>query len=141
MKIIPLSYRIVIDTNIWISIAFGGKIIEQVFKVVVNENIVIFICKELLDEINDTLRKPKIAKYVSHERSISTIDLIRDSTQEVQLHHYTLKICRDPKDDYLLALGIQVNADYLITGDKDLLELNQVSNLKIIKLVDFINLL
>jgi|JI7StandDraft_1071085.scaffolds.fasta_scaffold31187_2 putative PIN family toxin of toxin-antitoxin system len=133
------SYNIIIDTNIWISIAFGGKIIEQVFKVVFNNNINIFVCPELLSEVRNTLKKPKIAKYISEERATSTLLIIEASTQKVQLHNYSLKVCRDPKDDYLLALGIQVNADYLITGDKDLLELNQVSNLKIIKLIDFVN--
>jgi predicted nucleic acid-binding protein len=48
-----------------------------------------------------------------------------------------LQVCRDKKDDYLLNLAIDSSADFLISGDKDLLILNQVDKTKVIKLVDF----
>jgi putative PIN family toxin of toxin-antitoxin system len=46
-------------------------------------------------------------------------------------------LCRDSKDNYLLSLAINSNADYLITGDNDLLILEGISNTKIIKYIDF----
>ena len=45
-----------------------------------------------------------------------------------------VKICRDPKDDFLLSLALDSKAEYLITGDKDLLELEKVGTTKIITL-------
>jgi len=41
------------------------------------------------------------------------------------------------KDNYLLSLAIDSNADFLITGDNDLLLLNSIENTKIIKFIDF----
>jgi predicted nucleic acid-binding protein len=46
-------------------------------------------------------------------------------------------LCRDPKDDYLLSLSIASEAHFLITGDADLLELQQIHNTIIIKYTDF----
>lgn len=48
-----------------------------------------------------------------------------------------IKICRDPKDDFILSLCKDGNADYLITGDKDLLVLNPFENTKIMTITDF----
>jgi predicted nucleic acid-binding protein len=48
-----------------------------------------------------------------------------------------IALCRDPEDDYLLALAHDSNADFLITGDKDLLVLKKINNADIINYSDF----
>ena len=45
--------------------------------------------------------------------------------------------CKDKKDNFLLDLSFEANADYLITRDKDLLELNPFKDTKIIAPVEF----
>jgi putative PIN family toxin of toxin-antitoxin system len=49
-----------------------------------------------------------------------------------------IKKCRDPKDDFLLSLAVDSKADYLLTGDNDLLDLKRVGKTKIITFTDFI---
>jgi len=46
--------------------------------------------------------------------------------------------CRDQKDNFLLNLAIDSNADYLVTSDSDLLTLNHIKKTKIITWNDFI---
>ena len=46
-------------------------------------------------------------------------------------------ICRDPKDNFLLGLIRVSQPSYLVTGDKDLLELNPFEGTQIIPVVDF----
>jgi uncharacterized protein len=48
---------------------------------------------------------------------------------------------RDPKDDYLLAYALVGAADYLVTGDRDLLALGQVGGLRIVSPADFLRIL
>jgi hypothetical protein len=50
-------------------------------------------------------------------------------------------ICRDSKDNFLLSLSFIGNADYLVTGDKDLLELKEYKGTKIITPNEFDKLL
>jgi hypothetical protein len=45
-----------------------------------------------------------------------------------------IKRCRDPKDNFLLSLAVDSGADYLATGDKDLLEIRKVGKTMIISL-------
>jgi uncharacterized protein len=47
--------------------------------------------------------------------------------------------CRDYKDNFLLNLAIDSKADYLITGDEDLLVIKKIKKTKIILWADFIN--
>ena len=47
------------------------------------------------------------------------------------------QICRDPKDDFLLALSKKSKADYLITGDKDLLEIGIYARTEILTVNKF----
>ena len=50
----------------------------------------------------------------------------------------TITICRDPKDNFLLALAKDAGADYLITRDEDLLTIKQFEKTIILTLEDFI---
>jgi putative PIN family toxin of toxin-antitoxin system len=47
-------------------------------------------------------------------------------------------VCRDPKDNFLLSLSIDGNAGFLLTGDKDLLELAKFGETEIITISDFL---
>ena len=50
-------------------------------------------------------------------------------------------LCRDSKDNFLLSLAIDGKVDFLVTGDKDLLVLEQVKKTKIITITDLFNFL
>jgi uncharacterized protein len=53
----------------------------------------------------------------------------------------TIDAYRDSKDNFLLELAVSSNANYLITGDKDLLELNPFRNTLILTPAEFDNIL
>ena len=46
-------------------------------------------------------------------------------------------ICRDPDDDAILACALEAKADYLVTGDVDLLELRAFKGMRIVTPRDF----
>ncbi|WP_281163572.1 putative toxin-antitoxin system toxin component, PIN family [Psychroflexus tropicus] len=49
-----------------------------------------------------------------------------------------MKLCRDPKDNFLLNLLVDSKADYLITGDDDLLVLDKMERTQIMTFTEFI---
>jgi len=49
-----------------------------------------------------------------------------------------IEICRDPKDNFLLSLSVDGNADFILTGDKDLLELTTFEGTKIVSITAFL---
>ena len=88
-------------------------------------------CPEILAEYNTVIKRPKLKKYVRPERVQETLELIARTTEE---HYLTITVegSRDAKDNYLLALAEIVPLDYLITGDRDLLVLEQWQQTRII---------
>jgi predicted nucleic acid-binding protein len=61
-------------------------------------------------------------------QAVLEVALQPDSLQ-TELINYS----RDPKDDYLIAYALIYQADYLVTGDKDLLVLGKVEELEIVR--------
>ena len=74
--------------------------------------------------------------YFSREEIATLIDLIEEYGEIVTVKS-KVDICRDKEDDFLLSLAKDGKADYLITGDKDLLTIEKFEKTKIVKLTDF----
>jgi putative PIN family toxin of toxin-antitoxin system len=80
----------------------------------------------LLDELRDVLEYPKIRTRLD-ARGVDVarfLDLLRFFVTIVPTDAATAPSVRDPDDRELLAARTAGNADWLITGDQDLLVLN-----------------
>jgi len=117
------KYRIIIDTNLWISLLIGKRMSE--LRSLCNSDMIdVYICDELIEEFIKISSQQKIRKYVTEERVIQTIDLVKASCIFTYIEKNVVSSdLRDAKDLYLLSLAETVNADFILTGDKDLLTL------------------
>ena len=126
--------RIVIDANIWIS-----SLLKPAFRVRV-EDIYgkhrLLFSEQLFRELDDAVRKPYPAKRIFQAEYEELTALLRTDAELIDVRS-TVYICRDPKDNFLLALAKDGNADYLITGDTDVLVLKEFEQTKIVSLSDF----
>jgi len=132
------SDRIIVDTNIWISFLIG-KHLKGLHQLIASEKIEIITCEEQVVELSEVFRKPKIRKFFNPNQIKEFFDLLEDCAQVVDIKTNS-KLCQDPKDNYLLSLSIDSEADYLITGDNDLLVLKNIGSTTIISFGDFSNL-
>lgn len=131
--------RVVIDTNVWIGFLIG-KTLSGLSEALINDNIRILFSDELFDELVEVLQRPKFQKYFSQNDIMELISLIHLKTERVEINE-RFADCRDPKDDFLLDLCVSGEADYLITGDDDLLALNPFRDVEIINYRDFPDIL
>ena len=127
--------KIIIDTNVWISFLMG-KALTRLENYIYNGHFQIVSCDEQLAELQEVLYRPKMERYFSAHQIKGVFELLADFAQFVSIHS-RIDICRNAKDNYLLALSIDANADFLITGDKDLLSIQQIENTKICNFKDF----
>lgn len=139
MKKANKSYRIIIDTNIWISFLIG-KALRGLQNHIDSQGIKIITCNEQLVELSEVFKKPKIKKFFTKEQITEFFELIDEASECKRILSKTT-ICRDPKDNYLVSLAIDYNADFLITGDRDLLALNKIGDTIIIKYSEFDSLM
>lgn len=87
----------------------------------------------MYSEFLEVIERPKFRKYF-HKSDIQHLTQIIDKFGIlVEVTSKTEK-CRDTKDDFLINLAIDSNADFLVTGDFDLLEIKQINNTKILKI-------
>ncbi len=127
--------RLVIDTNIWISFLIG-KALQDLESLLYNKRVQILLSSEQLAELGSVLQRPRLKKYFSESQIIEFLELIDQVTDYVDITS-SIDLCRDKKDNFLLSLAVDGNADYLITGDEDLLILREVQGIPIISYKDF----
>ena len=131
--------KIILDTNLWISFLISKKF-SQIDKLIENKKIILIFSNELLEEFIDVVSRPKFKKYFS-KKDIEKILEYFDQFGELVKVKSDIKICRDEKDNFLLNLSVDSKADYLITGDKDLLILEKIEDTKIKTFSEFIELM
>ena len=129
------TWRVVIDTNIWISFLIG-KHLAGLHRHIDSGRVEVVTCEAQLRELADVLNRPRIRKYISEVQAETFLDLLCDIALMVEPVQGPT-ICRDPKDDYLLYTAIAAQADYLVSGDNDLLTLDYIVDTKIITYTDF----
>jgi putative PIN family toxin of toxin-antitoxin system len=129
--------KVIIDTNLWISFLIGkqlsslkGLLVEGIIQPVLSQ--------QLLDEINLVTQRPKLQKYFSSEKVRDLIEFLKAIGLFIDIQS-SVSVCRDPKDNYLLALAKDSQADFLITGDGDLLILDSFEGTEILIYQDFIS--
>ncbi len=127
--------KAVIDTNIWISFLIG-KLLAGLDDYILDGVLEVVISDEQLEEITTVLRRPKFRKHFSADDIDEFLSLLYKSARIVEIHH-TIKDCRDEKDNFILEIAIRGRADYIVTGDKDLLVLNPYRGKKIIGFREF----
>lgn len=124
--------RLVVDVNVLVSSFMGGEL-SGLSSVLADERFQVFTSNEQLAELFDVVERPKFRKYFTLTEArafFADYCLVSESTT---VPTPIKKICRDPKDDYLLVLAKSAKADLLITGDEDLLVLKKHGKTRILK--------
>lgn len=125
--------KIILDTNIWVSYVIGRKL-DEIAKIILDRNLTVFFCNELEEELEDVLAREKFLKLLEYTPDVY-LAFIRNLTVSMPVL-CEFKDCPDKKDNFLFDLAIQSHAEFLVTGDKLLLEI-KVENLKVISFKQF----
>lgn len=100
-------------------------VIRAIVSAFLEETFVLLLPEDLLRELVVTIRtKPQLATRILPEELEAFVDILETYGETVATIEDPIPaVTRDPKDDYLLAYALVGGADYLVTGDKDLLAL------------------
>lgn len=129
--------RVVIDTNILISATFWSGKPKQLLNQVRHEKITFLTSAVLLAELREVLtREDKPFK-------LSVREALRVSTEmadlaEIISPHTLVTACRDDADNRVLECAVDGRADWIVTGDRDLLDLKVFEGIKIVTVAQFL---
>jgi putative PIN family toxin of toxin-antitoxin system len=123
--------RTVIDTGVAVSaVLLPRSVPRQAFDAAVSQGRLL-VSKATVAELDDVFRRPKFDKYVREEKRLEFLAaLVRDA--EVVEITEAISECRDPKDDKFLELAVSGKANYLVSGDSDLLVLHPFRDIAIL---------
>ena len=111
--------KVVVDANVLISSVFGGLPLESINLAMSNHEL--FYSEDIEKELKGVLQKLGVKlKDKQIQKLQENLSSFLSFCKKISVTE-NLTICRDRKDDRYLSLCKQVRADFLITGDKDLL--------------------
>ena len=97
----------------------------------------ILMSQSIWQEIQEVLVRPKFERYIaSIERDLFLIWLSKSVTF-IDINK-TIIACRDPKDNKFLELAVNGNAQLIISGDRDLLDLHSFEGISIVTVKQFL---
>ena len=115
--------RVVIDTNVWVSrlLLARSAAARAVDKAM--EEYEIVVSESLIEELARVLSRKKFDRYVTVQDREEFLRRVLQIATLVPVFSQ-IEDCRDPDDNYLLALALDSESDCIVTGDLDLLSLD-----------------
>jgi uncharacterized protein len=124
-----LKSRIILDTNLWISFLIS-KDFSKLDEIIFSKKSILIFSQELLEEFLEVVKRPKFRRYFAQTDIEELLETI-DEYGEFIVVKSRIEICRDAKDNFLLSLAVDGKADFLLTGDQDLLMIEKIGNTNI----------
>ncbi len=118
--------KLVLDTNTLVSAFFWEGNEAELLRYTEQSKAVLYVTHPVLDEVRDVISRPKF--FEAMKRTQYTPDQVIQkimSLSRLVVPKQTITICRDPKDNKFLECAQTAKADYLVTGDSDLLVLKK----------------
>jgi uncharacterized protein len=130
----------IFDTNVLLNVAFSSKsVAANAFQKALMLGDVVY-SPETLAEFTQVLNRSKFDKFISDEKRNNFLKDFVEAAIPAAAPRFDTPVCRDPKDEMFLELAMATNADYIVTGDKDLLVLHPFHNTSIIQVSHFLHL-
>lgn len=122
------EHRVVVDTGFWLSyLIFRRGVIAKVGQRLARSDIQLVASAPCLGELQEVLQREKWDRYTSRDDRLLFYEGVRQRGELITTTS-TITDCRDPKDNKFLELALDGKADFLITGDQDLLVLAETPN-------------
>jgi len=127
--------RAVFDTNVFIAALLTEGVCAKLIRRARRKQFELASCPFILQECERVL----ITKLSAPRKELEwALDLIDEAVQlKIQPEKKVTGVCRDASDDHVLACAVSAKADYLVSGDSDLLILKRFAGTMIVTPRDF----
>lgn len=127
--------RLVLDTNIVLSALLWRGTPYRLLETIRNQHpsLQLYSSPVLLEELTEVIARPAFSKQLNSigktVRQVLTdyIEIV-DLVEPIEIP----QVVRDPDDDHVIACALAAKADLIVSGDKDLLDLNSFQNIPIL---------
>lgn len=139
------NLRAVVGTNVLVSGLFGIKDApsSHILQAIRNQRLILLSSLQILKEVGEVISRERIlarTKMSVGERK-EFMDMLVERCEITEGKQLLQVVIRDIKDNKFLACGVEAEADYIITGDRDLLVLKKFEGIKIVTPREFLKIL
>jgi putative PIN family toxin of toxin-antitoxin system len=129
--------RVVFDTNIFISaLVIPGSLAEKAILKIIEERDSLLISADIINEVLSVLS----SKFGRDREELSHVAVTLSEIAELMKPTRGIKIFKDEPDNRILECAIYGEANLLVTGDKEILQLREYKGVKIISLRAYLEL-
>lgn len=134
--------RIVFDTNALISAAILQNSVSNQALTLAAVQFEIVVSAETWSEFETRIERPKLFRYFGNLEA-QREDVVKTIGRVVKhiVVQSVITDCRDPDDNKFLALALDSGAEYIVTGDRDLLELHPWRGVQVLTAGDFVRVM
>ena len=130
--------RVVVDTNVLVSrLLLPDSVSARAVRHIVEYG-QLLASDATLTELADVLSRDKFDRYVDLEDRQAFFQQLARIVERVPIT-YIVRASRDPKDDMFLELAVNGRADYIVSGDRDLLVLSPFKQIPILSPASYLD--
>jgi putative PIN family toxin of toxin-antitoxin system len=128
------SHRVVLDTNVLVSaLVFGGN--PRTVVEILTDSIIVVISQEIITE----LRRIIHSKFPAFDEDLLRLEKLLERDAEVAtLGNLQVNVSRDPDDNEILETALAGHCKFLVSDDKDLLDLISYKDIQIMSPATFL---
>ena len=129
--------RFVVDTNVLIShLLMPDSTPGKALKCALHMG-ELLVSDDTLSELAEVINRPKFDKYLSTQDRKKFFEVLAPLCIRVEIIR-PVQACRDPNDDKFLEVAINGTADFILSGDKDLLALHPFHDIPILSPTEYL---
>ena len=129
--------KIVVDTNVMISGVFFGGAPRMILNAIIDEKITACATLEIVDEYQEIVEEMIVRKQGHLSKTI--LDPLIQKLKLIE-QQSSVQVCRDPDDDKFLNCARDSGSVYIVSGDKDLLVIQDFEGIRIVTAKQFCDL-
>lgn len=107
------------------------------------DSYITIVSPEILREMLDVINRPKLLKRFAVTKDAPQMQILLSKLAGAVVVEPTqrINICRDPKDDKFLECAVEGRANYIVSEDKDLLDVEEHAGVRIVSAMEFLELI
>ena len=136
--------RAVLDTNTLVSavINIESSVASEIYQNFKEKHFLLVISPQILAEIYDVLHRDKVMKF--HHRSTEELQEVINELTSISYvvpGKTKVMVVRDPDDNKIVSAALEGQVDYIVSRDRDLLDLKEYKRIEIITPEEFMGVL
>jgi putative PIN family toxin of toxin-antitoxin system len=132
-------FRIVLDTNVLVSAIISKGKPRKLLQMGIDGKYQILASMEILDELSEVLQRPKFK--MTGKDIIRIVSALMETAKIVKVSSNLKIISNDPDDNIIINTAYDGNADYIVSGDKDVRNLKNFHSIRIISVDEMLKIL